>query len=266
MNDKNLAQLSKLTGEPADRTPIEIALGIDADGNTTARKLYEFLELAPNNYSRWCKVNILDNEFAEEGNDFYSSQRKSEGRGNFADDYKLTAKFAKKLSMTAKNERGEEARNYFIGVEDKLKEVAINMDGLSVEMQALIMHDKKIQAVISHIDKTDNRLDKLEFDIPLYGCESKELSDHVKRKGVQVLGGKKFNAYEDKAIRTSVYRDIYDQIKREFGLYDDGGKKITYLALKRKYLADAHECIDCYDAPMYLQEQIDNANAQMRLA
>lgn len=27
-------------------TPIEIALGIDEDGKTTARKLYEFLELA----------------------------------------------------------------------------------------------------------------------------------------------------------------------------------------------------------------------------
>ena len=113
--------------------------------------------------------------------------------------------------------------------------------------------------------KTDSRLDKLEFDIPLYGCESKELSDHVKRKGVQVLGGKKSNAYDDNSIRTAVYRDIYDQIKREFGLYDEDGKKITYLALKRKYLADAHECIDCYVAPTCLQEKIDDANAQMTM-
>lgn len=34
-------------------TPIEIALGVDEQGMTTARKLYEFLELAPQNYSRW---------------------------------------------------------------------------------------------------------------------------------------------------------------------------------------------------------------------
>ena len=33
------------------RTPIEIALDIDSDDMTTARKLYEFLELAPQNYS-----------------------------------------------------------------------------------------------------------------------------------------------------------------------------------------------------------------------
>lgn len=139
------------------------------------------------------------------------------------------------------------------------------IDGLSTEMKALIMHDKKIQAVVEHISKTDDRLDKLEFDIPLYGCEAKELSDHVKRKGVQTLGGKKSNAYSDNAIRSSVYRDIYDQIKREFGLYDAEGKNKTYLALKRKYLADAHECVDCYEAPLYLQERIDDANRQMKI-
>lgn len=42
------------------RTPIEIALDIDGEGMTTARKLYEFLELAPQNYARWLKANILD--------------------------------------------------------------------------------------------------------------------------------------------------------------------------------------------------------------
>ena len=30
----------------SNQTPIEIALGIDENGMTTARKLYEFLELA----------------------------------------------------------------------------------------------------------------------------------------------------------------------------------------------------------------------------
>lgn len=137
------------------------------------------------------------------------------------------------------------------------------LTGLSSEMQALIMHDKKIQAVVEYMSKTDSRMDKLEFDIPLYGCESKELSDHVKRKGAQVLGGKKSNAYNDTTVRSSVYRDIYDQLKREFGLLDEEGRKKTYLALKRKYLADAHECIDAYQAPTYLQEQIEITNAQM---
>ena len=50
-------------------TPIEMALGVDAQGMTTARKLYEFLELAPQHYARWCKTNIRENTFAEENVD-----------------------------------------------------------------------------------------------------------------------------------------------------------------------------------------------------
>lgn len=60
------------------QTPIEITLGIGADGKTTAKKLYEFLELNPGNYARWCKTNITENLFTEEGIDYYSSSIKSE--------------------------------------------------------------------------------------------------------------------------------------------------------------------------------------------
>ncbi|MFG6394332.1 MAG: antA/AntB antirepressor family protein [Lachnospiraceae bacterium] len=52
------------------QTPIEIALGIDVDGKTTARKLYEFLELAKGQFSRWAKTNITENPFAENGVDY----------------------------------------------------------------------------------------------------------------------------------------------------------------------------------------------------
>ena len=47
--------------EATEQTPIEIALGIDADGMTTARKLYEFLGMDNKNYSRWVKSNITEN-------------------------------------------------------------------------------------------------------------------------------------------------------------------------------------------------------------
>lgn len=121
------------------RTPIEIALDIDSEGMTTARKLYEFLELAPQNYSRWVKTNIIDNEFATENEDyFYSSSMKSEqGRGNFAEDYKLTAHFAKKLSVKGNSEKAEQAREYFTTLEEKVKQKAIDIASLSPQLQSL---------------------------------------------------------------------------------------------------------------------------------
>jgi len=130
------------------------------------------------------------------------------------------------------------------------------MPNMSTEMKAILMIDQKQV-------KMEQRMDRLEYDIPLYGSEADELSSHVKRKGVSVLGGKQSEAYKDTEIRSKVYRDIYDQVKREFGIYDDSGRPQSYKALKRKYIADAHELIDCYEAPTFLEELIEMANAQM---
>lgn len=119
------------------KTPIEIALSIDENGMTTAKKLYAFLELNPSNYSKWYKYNITENEFATENEDyFHSSLSTSEqGRGNFAQDFKLTAHFAKKLSMKGNGERAEQAREYFTRIEEKTKEMVINRSQLSPQMQ-----------------------------------------------------------------------------------------------------------------------------------
>lgn len=54
-----------------NQTPIEIALGIDENGMTTARKLFDFLEMNVANYARWIKRNITNNEFAEENVDYF---------------------------------------------------------------------------------------------------------------------------------------------------------------------------------------------------
>ena len=76
-------------------TPIEIELGVDENGMTTARNLYNFLELAQGQFSRWAKANITENEFATENEDWWGFDINVEG--NVVKDYKLTAHFAKSL-------------------------------------------------------------------------------------------------------------------------------------------------------------------------
>lgn len=107
------------------------------------------------------------------------------------------------------------------------------------------------------VDKVEDKITNLEEDMPLYGCEIDEIQKHVKRRGVDILGGKQSEAYRDASIRGSLYSDIYSQLKREFGCVS------SYKSIKRKYIADAHEFIDCYSTSQYLQEQINDANAQM---
>ena len=92
---------------------------INPDGKTTSRELYEFLQLNPAVYSRWCKTNIEDNEFAEDGTDYglFNTDVENQIMGRPSTNYWLTISFAKKLCMLSKSERGEQARNYFIEVE-----------------------------------------------------------------------------------------------------------------------------------------------------
>lgn len=107
------------------------------------------------------------------------------------------------------------------------------------------------------VDAVNDRIDTLEQDMPLYGCEIDEVKGHINRKGVHVLGGKQSEAYRDASIRGSVYSDMYRQLKREYGAVT------SYKSIKRKYIADVHEFIDCYEPPLVLAEQIGNANSQM---
>lgn len=110
------------------------------------------------------------------------------------------------------------------------------------------------------VEKVEDKLDSLENDMPLYGCEIEELKNHISRRAISILDGKNSEAYKDASIRGTVYKDIYRQLKREYGYAS------SYKSLKRKYLADAHEFVDCYAAPTYLQEQITDANAQQSFA
>ena len=56
---------------------------------------------------------------------------------------KLISDFAKKLSMTAKNEKGEQARAYFVTVENKARDTQLQLQNLSPELRLLISLELK---------------------------------------------------------------------------------------------------------------------------
>ncbi|KAK9679535.1 helix-turn-helix protein [Popillia japonica] len=190
--------MNELIKDTSNLTPIEIALGIDTDGRTTATKLHEFLQLNPSNYSKWFKKNIMDNEFAEENVDFtrfvlrYESATGTKER----EDAKLTARFAKKLSMMQKNERGEEAREYFTRVEDKTKEIAIQMQNMSPELRLLInmeLEQKRQALELSEVkEQVKNANDRVESIREVVALDTTTWRDETRNlinKVAQCLGG-----------------------------------------------------------------------------
>ena len=151
------------------RTPIEVALDIDSEGMTTARKLYDFLGLAQGQFSRWAKTNIIENEFATENEDYWGFDIDVEG--NKSVDYKLTAHFAKKLSVKGNSEKAEQAREYFTTVEERVKQKVIDISQLSPELKMFNtifqsvaqqqLEQKRQAEQISRVEKTVDNMKEI---------------------------------------------------------------------------------------------------------
>ncbi len=147
----------------ADQTPIEVMLQVGDDNRVSSKSVYEFLGGLPNHYARWCRGNIEDNQFAEEGVDFTPSPLMV--NGNLTIDYRLSVPFAKKLCMLSKTERGEQARDYFIKVEDALKKIARTIPQLTTNelvlkmAQANVELEKQIGAVQQEVHEISGKFD-----------------------------------------------------------------------------------------------------------
>lgn len=242
------------------QTPIEIALGIDENGMTTARKLYEFLGMDSRNYSRWVRNNISENEFAEENVDYWVFVIKEENPlgGRPTTDYRLTASFAKKLSMMAKSEKGEQARKYFVHVEDGMKELASRFQNMSPELRAVLVVDQRVTRVEEKADTLEERFNDFEQNLPLLPEDADDVSKEVKKRVVEILGGKDSNAYHDKSLSQKVFMDAYRNLKSNFDVS-------SYKAIKRNRKNMAVQIAREYKPPLYLAEQIETENNQLSM-
>lgn len=88
------------------------------------------------------------------------------------------------------------------------------LDGISTEMQALIMHDKKIQAVIEHVNKTESRVDKLENTMTIDYGQQLVLKRLVNSTVVSALGGMNSSAYRQ--IKNKVFSECNKDIQERF--------------------------------------------------
>ena len=167
--------------------------------------------------------------------------------------YLWTEKGAFLHAKSLNTDRAWEVYDILVDTYFEVKKPLSQLQILQESVEILNRHETEIKQI-------DIRIDSLEHDMPLYGCEIDEVKFHVNRRGVNILGGKQSEAYRDASIRSTLYSDMYRQLKREFGAVT------TYKSIKRKYVSDIHEFIDCYTTPLVLQEQIDDSNAQMGIA
>lgn len=226
------------------QTPIEIALGVDENGMTTARKLYAFLELAQGQFSRWAKSNIVDNEFVTENEDYWGFDINVEG--NKTQDYKLTAHFAKKLSMKGNGAKAEEARDYFTTLEERVKQKVIDLNQLSPELQMFQkifnsvaeqqLEQKRQAEQLNHVEQ---RVESIREVVALDTTSWRDDTGNILRKISMELGGGQ--AY------SQVRAESYELLSKRMGV-----NLKQRLTNKRRRMADEGICKSARDKLSYV--------------
>lgn len=104
------------------------------------------------------------------------------------------------------------------------------------------------------VDSLSGRMDAVEKELPLLPVDADRISNAVKAKGTETLGGKESKAYHSKSLRQNVYASIYGNLKYNFGITG------TYKKLKRSQTDKALEIVRSYEPPLYLKERIEKEN------
>lgn len=123
-------------------------------------------------------------------------------------------------------------------------------------MEILELHYEAIKQVDNKVNTLEERFNEFEQTLPLLPEDADDVSKEVKKRVVEILGGKDSNAYHDKSLSQTVFKDAYKDLKRNFDVN-------SYKAIKRQRKGAAIELARAYQAPLYLQERIRYTNAQM---
>lgn len=118
--------------------------------------------------------------------------------------------------------------------------------------------DAKVDSIADKADSLEKRYTELKNDTPLLGIDMDRVTNAVKRKGVELLGGKDSSAYSDRSLRSRTYNDIYNDLKRNFGVS-------SYKAIKRCECQTAVDIINSYKLPYVLEREIADTNAQITM-
>ena len=133
-----------------------------------------------------------------------------------------------------------------------------NVPAPMTPIEQLQLQATAILQVNEKVDNLDKKIDRLELDLPILGIEIDRITSAVHKKGVECLGGKYSEAYQDRSLRGKVYNDIYADLKQHFHVG-------SYKSIKRSQCDLAVYIIDGYQLPFGLKDMVQYRNAQLGL-
>lgn len=170
--------------------------------------------------------------------------------------YQVTKIGCELLGNKQQGEKGILFTAKYVEAFNEMEKLLAPRPKLLTAKEELKLHYEVLEDHEEKINKIDNKIDNLENNMPLFNVECKELQALVRKKGIEVLGGKGRQAYKDNSLRGKVYSDIQQQLRREFQI-------TRYEAIKRSQLNIAKEIVKTYKAPLVLSDEIMKINNQL---
>lgn len=186
---------------------------------------------------------------------WYESTYKQAGNGKECREYQVTKKGCELIAHKTEGEKGVLFTVKYMERFEQMEQI-INKPKSVIDLIELEL--KAIKEVDCKVDSVKQDLESFKQSVPLYACDMDKITTAVKKKGVKCLGGKESNSYSDKSLRGKVYSDIYDQLKRQFGVS-------SYKSIRREQCDLALGIINGYQLPVILKEEVTDCNMQMHL-
>ena len=140
----------------------------------------------------------------------------------------------------------------------KMDEPSISLSTSQINQNIRLLAQGHVE-LSEKVDAIKNDFDQFREECPLFPVEAEQIVNAAKKKGVSILGGKDSEAYRDRSLVQSVYRDMYSQLHRNFDVS-------TYKALTRKQLQKAIGVIENYQLPIALADKVESANLHSQMS
>lgn len=108
------------------------------------------------------------------------------------------------------------------------------------------------------VDDIQAEVKALKDDMPVFLKDTKDIQNALRKKAIEVLGGKDSNAYRDRSIHAYTFADIQIELRRQFDVK-------RYDQIRHKDVSDALKIIEEYRPPLHIRDKIAMANAQQTL-
>lgn len=217
---------------------------------TDSREVAEMIERDHNQLMRSIRgyIKVLDQSAKMHTDDFFIESTYKNSNNQSYPCYLITKQGCEMVANKMTGEKGILFTAEYVQAFNKMEQHIKEPKKLSAIEQLRLQN----QAIL----EVNEKVEKLENDMPLFKAECDELQALVKKIGVGLMGGKKSPAYKNNSLRGKVYSDMQHQLRREFGVD-------KYSWIKHSQFNKAKDIITNYELPIVLKDEILKINNQV---